>query len=94
MPGNLCSVVVLLYHLYYSLLYRHFVRALIILTVIMSLLGVMGTGDFNVLLTPGIAVKLLVLLLLALGVATRAQSATSGTSSGTSEPNVGTGQAG
>jgi hypothetical protein len=59
----------LLYYLHYSLVYRHFVRALLALNIILRFVeGVLSTGDFFVFLTPAIALKLLILFVLELGV--------------------------
>jgi hypothetical protein len=57
-----------LYYLHYSLVYRHFVRALIALTVIMPFIGVMSNGNFCDIVKPGVAVKLLALLVIEVGV--------------------------
>ena len=77
--GMFCGV---LYYLYYSLLYRHFVRALIAFTVVMPFLGVLGSGDLWVLLTPGVVFKLLILLSLELAGAKSAPGAPSDPSGG------------
>ena len=58
----------LLYYLHHCLVYRHFVRAMLAMTIIIPFIGVLSTGDLFVLVTPGIALKLLILLVLELGV--------------------------
>jgi hypothetical protein len=57
----------LLYYLHYSITYRHFIRAAIMVTIVLPYLAVLGTGDLYVILTPGIGFKLLLLLLLEIG---------------------------
>ena len=67
MAGGLLGL--FLYYLHYCLVYRHFIRAILALNIILRFLeGVLSTGDFFVFLTPGIALKLLILFILELGV--------------------------
>jgi hypothetical protein len=66
---------ILLYYLHYSLKYRHFVRSFIAMTIILPYLGVLSTGDLWVFLTPGIAVKILILIVMEFGLVEYAPSA-------------------
>ena len=67
MAGGLLGL--LLYYLHYSLVYRHFVRALLALNIILRFVeGILSTGDLFVFLSPGIAFKLLLLAILELGI--------------------------
>lgn len=58
---------VILYYLYYSILYRHAVRALITMVIISTYFPVIFTGNFAVMFTLGTVVKIAVLILLELG---------------------------
>ena len=57
----------LLYYLHFSIQYRHAVRAIIAMTIVVPFVGVLSTGNFWVILTPGAAVKLGLLAALELG---------------------------
>lgn len=52
----------LLYYLFFCISYRHLVRALVALTILLPLWAVMATGNFTVFLTAGMAIKVLFLI--------------------------------
>jgi hypothetical protein len=55
---------VILYYLYYSILYRHVVRALITLLMIAAYIPVLFTGNFAVFLTLGLMIKSAIIVVL------------------------------
>jgi hypothetical protein len=57
----------ILYYLYYSILYRHALRALITMLVVMPYLAMIFSGNFATFFTAGMAVKLAILMLLESG---------------------------
>ncbi len=60
-------LLLMLYYLYYTILYRHTIRAFIMVLVVMPYTVAVGTGNLAVFLTFGMVVKIGVLILLELG---------------------------
>ncbi len=58
----------LLYYLYYCVLYRHIVRAVLTILILWPFMSVMAAGNFVVLCTIGVAVKIALLLVVELGI--------------------------
>jgi hypothetical protein len=52
-----------LYYLFYCISYRHLVRALVALTILLPLLAVLATGSFTVFMTLGMVVKVTILII-------------------------------
>jgi len=66
---------VILYYLYYSIIYRHALRSIITLLIVIPYVSVLFSGNFATLLTPGLVAKLAILGLLEMGAARRSPSA-------------------
>ena len=58
---------VILFYFYYSIRYRHAIRAIIALLILMPYVSTLFSGNFATFLTPGILVKTLALILMELG---------------------------
>jgi hypothetical protein len=68
----------ILYYLYYSVIYRHAVRALITILVVIPYLGMIFSGNFATFMTLGMLVKIAVLILIELGAPPQARPAPAG----------------
>ncbi len=57
----------ILYYLYYSIIYRHALRSLIIMMVFLPYAATLSGGNFSTFFTPGMAFKIMILLMLEFG---------------------------